>query len=387
MSKKHIDSLKREQIRLRKRTNAVLSMDSTSVKKSRIYHIANPIVSTTTVSSLKTKDYYLILGNGFTIDFLSNLQTVKNGSIDVSNLFKNGELVPWPGNNRPGFLSYKYCPNLWTLGARSNMEKQASIDLIEDVITCANILNKNSRSSDNIYIKAYKELVTYLKALFIYYDNLLDVPNTDITNWGWAKFIKSLYIDPTIGKIHIVTFNYDIWLERVFNKLGLNFSVSNFEVDDKKIVIYKPHGSISFAYKNSRDMDAFEINYNSDSNDGEISEFDLKYDNLTALNTINAIIPPAGDSNRLDFKWAKEIKDRANSIANNLTDKDELIICGISYWHVDRMEIDSLLTSVNPKLDDIKVVNPNPPKVFNAIITTLFDKVIFFNNSQPLTTK
>ncbi|MBP6731660.1 MAG: hypothetical protein KA149_06365, partial [Chitinophagales bacterium] len=128
-------------------------------------------------------------------------------------------------------------------------------------------------------------------------------------------------------------------------------------------------------------------NYTTDSNDGEISEFDLKYENLTALNTINAIIPPAGDSSRLDFRWAKEIRDRAKLIAKELKEKDELIVCGISYWHVDRLEIDSILTSVNPKLDDIKIINPYPPKVFNAIITTLFDKVIFFNNSQPLTVK
>jgi len=331
------------------------------------------------------KNYYLVLGNGFTLDFLSSIQNSTKGNIDVSNLFKNGELVPWPGNNKPGFLSYRHCPNLWTLGARPNMDKKDCVELIEDVITCANILNKNSRSSNNIYIKAYKELVTYLKALFIYYDKLIDVPNTDVANWGWAKFIKGLYQDPDVSKIHIVTFNYDIWLERILKKLSLEFAVSNFETADKKIVIYKPHGSISFSYRTSRVPEAFEINYTSDSNDGEVKEFDLLYENLTALNTINAIIPPAGDSNRLDFKWAKEIRDIAKDVAKNLNETDELIVCGISYWHVDRLEIDSILTSVNPKLDDIKVINPYPPKVFNAIITTLFDKVIFFNDSTPLT--
>lgn len=330
------------------------------------------------------KNYYLILGNGFTIDFLSSIKGLSEGLIDVSNLFKNGELVPWPGNNKPGFLSYRHCPNLWTLGARPNMKKEDCVELIEDVITCANILNKNSRSTSNIYIKAYKELVTYLKALFIYYDKLIDVPNTDVANWGWAKFIKELYHDPNVAKIHIVTFNYDIWLERILKKLSLDFSVSNFENADRKIVVYKPHGSISFSYLTKRDQEAFEINYTTDSNDGELKEFELCYENLTALNTINAIIPPAGDSNRLDFKWAKEIRDTAKDVAKQLNEKDELIVCGMSYWHVDRLEIDSILTSVNPKLEDIKVINPNPPKVFNAIITTLFDKVIFFNDSTPL---
>ena len=330
------------------------------------------------------KNYYLILGNGFTIDFLSNLKTNNVDKIDVANLFKNGELVPWPGNDKPGFLSYKYCPNLWTLGARPNMSNSEAIALIEDVITCANILNQNPRNTTNIYINAYKELVVYLKSLFIYYDKLLDIPNADINSWGWATFLKNLYLDPEVGKIHIVTLNYDVWLERVFRKLSIDFSVSNFEDESKKIIIYKPHGSISFAFKKLRVKDAYNIKYNQDNTGGEISEFELRYDQLSSLNIINAIIPPAGDSSRLDFKWAKEIREKAKSIASELNENDEVIICGLSYWHVDRFEIDSILTSVNPNISDIKVINPYPPKVFNAIITTLFDKVIFFNNSQPL---
>ncbi|MGG7467052.1 hypothetical protein [Chryseobacterium arthrosphaerae] len=102
------------------------------------------------------------------------------------------------------------------------------------------------------------------------------------------------------------------------------------------------------------------------------------------MNLVNAIIPPAGDSSRLDFKWAKEIRDKAKSIASELTKDDELLICGLSYWHVDRLEIDSILTSINPNIEEIKVINPFTPKVFNAIITTLFDKVIFYSNSKPL---
>jgi hypothetical protein len=304
--------------------------------------------------------------------------------VSVSNLFEYGELVSWPGNDKPGFLSYRYCPNLWTLGARPNMNTSDAIALIEDVITCANILNKNPRSTNNIYIKAYKELVTYLKALFIHYDTLLDVPNIDISNWGWLKFLKKLNDSEDVAKIHIVTLNYDIWLERIFRKMGIEFSISNFENDDKKIVIYKPHGSISFDHKVNREKEAFEISYDSDSNDGEISEFNVKYENLTALNSINAIIPPAGDSSRLDFKWAKDIREKARSVASQLNENDELLICGISYWHVDRLEIDSILTSINPKINEIKIINPSTPKVFNAIITTLFDKVIFYKDSQPL---
>src|SRR5690606_13478007 len=103
---------------------------------------------TTDVGSHITNEYsqmkniYIILGNGFTLDFLNSIG--KLDEINARNLFKNGEKVPWPGNNQSGFLSYKYCPNLWNLGARPNSDSNQTIELIEDIITCANILQKNN---------------------------------------------------------------------------------------------------------------------------------------------------------------------------------------------------------------------------------------------------
>ena len=336
---------------------------------------------------MSKKNYYILLGNGFTIDLIKYLSEKKNKAIDVNvaNLFANGELVPWPGNDKPGFLSYRYCPNLWTLGARPNMSNEDAINLIEDIITCANILHKNNKKSENIYIKAYKELVTYLQALFVYYNKQININTEDISEWSWYQFLNKIYNSEEVDKIHIITFNYDIWLERIFKKHNIDFSVSNIdeEANNKKIIIYKPHGSISFSHKVKREKEAFDIRYDSDSNDGEIIDFKINYEN-DSLNLINAIIPPAGDSSRLDFKWAKEIRDKAKLIASELTKEDELLICGLSYWHVDRLEIDSLLTNINPNIEEIKVINPFTPKVFNAIITTLFDKVIFYSNSKPL---
>lgn len=331
-----------------------------------------------------SKNYYILLGNGFTIDLINFLTERKTRNVNVKNLFSNGELVPWPGNDKPGFLSYRYCPNLWTLGARPNMSDSEAIDLIEDIITCANILHRNNKKSKNIYIKAYKELVTYLQALFVYYNNQINIDGEEFSEWPWFKFLNKLYNSPDVSKIHIVTFNYDIWLERILKKQNIGFDISNLEDSGKKIIIYKPHGSISFSHKVKKPKEAFEIRYDSDSNDGKMDEFSLKYEEIDALNSVNAIIPPAGDSNRLDFKWAKEIKDKAKNIAQNLNKEDELLICGLSYWHVDRLEIDSILTSINPDIEEVKVINPFTPKVFNAIITTLFDKVIFYSNSKPL---
>jgi hypothetical protein len=329
------------------------------------------------------KDLFIILGNGFSIDFLNHLKSDVTVPSDISltNLFENGELVPWPGDDSPGFLSYKHCPNLWTLGARSNLDATKTINLIENIITCANTLNKQSRNVDSIYIRAYKELVTYLKALFIYYNNKISVPNIDLSSWGWCKYLINANRNIGIGKIHIVTLNYDIWLERILKKHDIRF----IESTNEKIMIYKPHGSISFAHNITKIKDVFEVDYKQDIMDGKISEFSVNYEELTALNSINAMIPPAGDSNRLDFEWASEIRKSILNASKNLKDCDELIICGTSYWHVDRLEVDGILTSISADISDVKVVNPSSPEVFNAVITTLFTNVKFFKDSSPLT--
>lgn len=331
------------------------------------------------------KDVFIILGNGFSIDFLNHLKTLdpKAGEISLSNLFENGELVPWPGDGNPGFLSYKHCPNLWTLGARPNLDAKSTIDLIENIITCANALNNRPRSVDSIYMRAYKELVTYLKALFIFYNDKINVPNINLESWGWNKYLVELSANESINKVHIVTLNYDVWLERILKKNDIEYSISKFE-KDKKVIVYKPHGSISFSHSTTKVKEVFEIGYEQDVLDGKLSEFSVEYDNLTALNSINAMVPPAGDSNRLDFEWASEIRKEIIRVSESLNDNDELIICGTSYWHVDRQEIDRILTSIGTEISDVKVVNPYSPEVFNAVITTLFTNVKFFKDATPL---
>ena len=237
------------------------------------------------------------------------------------------------------------------------------------------ILQKNNRDETNIYIRAYRELSTYLYALFVHYDRQIDVPNINLENWGWTSYLKKLNDSPDIGKVHIVTFNYDIWLEKVLQKLNINFDIVGFNNIDSKFKIYKPHGSISFVHKVKKVVEDFKIDYDTDTNDGNISEFEIRYTGLDALNKINAIIPPAGDSSRLDFKWASVVRESAIEQAKSLTDSDEVVFCGMSYWHVDRLEIDSILTNISPEISNVRVINPSPPRILNAVMT-IFAKLI-----------
>ena len=341
------------------------------------------------------KSVTIILGNGFTIDFLNFLGTsgINVSKIDVSNLFKNGENVPWPANDMPGFLSYKHCPNLWTLGARPFLEKNEASDLIEDIITCSNSYFKTwglkrrdfYNNNSPIYIQANAELIAYLYCLFIYYDSLLSFDKSHILNWGWSKYFLNLYNDPEITAVHIVTLNYDIWLERILKELNIIFNIACFGKTNSKFQIYKPHGSISFQHKKPlKDKIAYGIRVIDPMPELDISNFSVEYTGLKPCNLVCALIPPAGDSNRLSYKWSECIKQDIKEKVQKLNKEDELIICGISYWHVDRLEIDSILTEITPELDCIKIINPYPPHSLNAVITTLFKNVIFYTHCDNL---
>ena len=314
------------------------------------------------------KKIFIILGNGFSIDFLQYLAQFDEKAtrkIDVKNLFKFGETIGTPWDDRPGFLSYKNCPALWTLGARPNSTVEESTALIEEIITCANMffdfvnepeqkekrLELTSSSVDRLYLRAYSELIVYLHHLFSCYDKQITdelISNFLVseTRWGWLQFFKSLSTKK-YDKITFITYNYDVWLERILKSLNIPFSLSGFSDSQLNIEIIKPHGSISFV-PNGKEDTAYSINYQLDFDGFPLEKLELKYNNLTRCSR-GAIIPPAGDSVRLELTapWAQQLRTEAKKAAQKITANDDVILCGLSYWYVDRKEIDELLISLN----------------------------------------
>jgi len=339
------------------------------------------------------KRLFIALGNGFTIDFLSYIG--KKDEIDVVNLFRHGAEVPWPSTGMPGFLSFKHCPHLWNLGARPNMDASNAMQLIEDIITCVNVyasrdnktpLGRDYRPND-IYMYAYKELLQYLKHLFIFYNNKIKDISSSIKSWPWLKFIKNAYEQDYYSEIVIVTYNYDIWLERVLQKCKIPFNVCMSSDDSRgKINILKPHGSISFLHKKEMDKDSYTINYDKELLDGSTEDFVIGYQNLDHNYLVSALIPPAGESERFKRAWARNIRKEAKSKAMDLKDEDEMIVCGLSYWHVDRAELDELFVSCDPLLN-VTMVNPNPQRTISAVLTSIFSNYITYPGSDVLKEK
>lgn len=340
------------------------------------------------------KKLFIALGNGFTVDFLHHIN--RKDEIDVVNLFRRGAEVPWPTTRMPGFLSFKHCPHLWNLGARPNMDADSAMQLIEDIITCVNVYaSKEKRNPvgheyrpNDIYIYAYKELLQYLKHLFIFYNRKIeDIPDS-AENWPWLQFIKHANESDYYSEIVIVTYNYDIWLERILQKFDIPFNVGMIGENDPqvKINILKPHGSISFTHKQKMDKDSYSIKLDNELLDGSTDEFTVSYENLDDNYLVSALIPPAGESSRFNHTWASQIRGTAKHKATRLDKNDEMIICGLSYWHVDRAELDELIVSCDPLLN-VTMINPNPKRTINAVLTSIFSNFVTYSGSATLKEK
>lgn len=344
------------------------------------------------------KKLLLILGNGFTIDFIKHIE--KEDEIDVRNLFRLGHNVKFPDTGQPGFLSHRHCPSLWLLGARPNKNGSENMSIIEEIITCSNMLfeylelakeDKNRLKliefdNQSEYIKAYSELIAYLKYLFIEYNQKISDKDIDgfITKseWGWIPYLKNAYESRAFESISVITYNYDIWLERILNRLGIEYNLCGFEEKKCKVNIVKPHGSISFVPASGKNR-LYNINYKIDSAGTDISQMKIEYADLEQYDK-SYLVPPAGDSSRRKTDtWAATLRTCALDTIQELGENDEAIICGMSYWHVDRKELDELLINLNQN-SNVMLVNPNPPKELNAVLVSLFNKYTVFTSAETL---
>ncbi len=207
-------------------------------------------------------------------------------------------------------------------------------------------------------------------------------------DWPWLKFIKYANDSAYYSEIVIVTYNYDIWLERLLTKFLIPFDIGVIGNNNQKskITILKPHGSISFTHKQEMDKDSYAIKLDNELLDGSSNDFTVRYDSLENNYLVSALIPPAGDSSRFNHTWATEIRGKAKEKASKLDKNDEMILCGLSYWHVDRAELDELLVSFDPLLN-VTMVNPNPQRTINAVLTSVFSNFITYSGSETLKEK
>ena len=79
------------------------------------------------------------------------------------------------------------------------MRAEDAMSLIEDIITCVNVYASRKKVAEigsyrpnDIYIHAYKELIQYIKHLFVFYDGQIQDMPESAQEWPWLQFIKQV---------------------------------------------------------------------------------------------------------------------------------------------------------------------------------------------------
>ncbi|MGM3173299.1 hypothetical protein [Dickeya lacustris] len=335
----------------------------------------------------------IVFGNGVTIDLIKNLN--KDSDIEPTDLFRFGDVVKWPATDEPGFLSPRFCPNLWRLGARPGLNRKESYKIIEELITVINlyatlpkktVMTKTQKQNSQVfstYIHAYHELVSYLRELFINYNSKVSDVELKNVDWGWKDYLLRLDKNDDIEKVDIITYNYDIFLERVLDILNIKFSIPGIKQNGGKFNIYKPHGSIGFLHKKNLPKGDYNIPSSYSINNGSLADIYNDYINLTLYMPAIPLIPPAGEADRFGQYWAKEIRDMLIEEVSSFNDRDEFIICGLSYWHVDRSEIDEIIRNINCDVK-MRMINPGNVEGLSSVLSMVFDNYIHHSSSKIL---
>lgn len=77
------------------------------------------------------------------------------------------------------------------------------------------------------------------------------------------------------------------------------------------------------------------------------------------------------------------LKRKATEIAKQIDAKDDVVLCGISYWHVDRREVDELLINLNQDVE-FTFINPSPPRDLNAVLMSIFKNYVHQSSSSHI---
>ncbi|EGO7905791.1 hypothetical protein FHH44_27310, partial [Escherichia coli] len=114
-----------------------------------------------------------------------------------------------------------------------------------------------------------------------------------------------------------------------------------------------------------------------------ISKFECRHENLSLYMPLIPIIPPAGEAHRYAQNWANSIKESIEATMESYNPNDDFFICGISYWHVDRAEIDAIIRKINSDVN-VRMINPGNVDGLSAILGMVFNSYVHHSSSEVL---
>lgn len=291
-------------------------------------------------TSMKKPKIALIIGNGFSMSYSYYANLGEQWDTQKPLSWK----IPCPTTQQP-FLS--------SLPRLTKVIEEASEEL----------------SDFEIFKKtlSYPDFTTTLEArhyLTIAFSNyaLLQASSLDgHSDWSWYRWLKE-HKSNIIGALSL---NYDLLLENILKKEGVEFFSFQENHHGYGIPLVKPHGSVDF------DISSQAISYTPtyplrnfvDLNNTPITRLESK-DLLFPRRQALCIVP--NEANKYaDYQWVKPANE---VLKNTLKECTHCLFIGISYFECDRPEIDSIIDSL-PDSTQVIIANPSPPiEMVNKVV-------------------
>jgi hypothetical protein len=286
-----------------------------------------------------TKDTFLIVGNGISIDFSKTFSTFGlHPSRPLSNL-ENQEKVD---------INYflKYIPDIENLLLTvNNKMRDNHFEAIEEYF--------NSILDTPDFYKKETQLQNFLMVLYGIFQKEANM--LDYSEWKWTK-----YFNKNAERIALVaSFNYDLLLETAIKNSNNTYNRLRSNESPGDIKIFKPHGSIDFDLSGLIGIPNF---------DPRIHEvYNNNSDSVTVISSnkwkeprmqVDIIPPNSTNYHRNKRAWIDEgYKESLMLLKQNRI--KHVIIAGHSYGQADREEINELINNITFKAN-FYFVNPYP---------------------------
>lgn len=283
------------------------------------------------------RDILLIAGNGLAID-LRSCHPDALAEWDTSSPLS--WTTPTPG--KPELPLRDAFPVL--RDAISGLSGDASTDFER-----LSLLHSAAKATHNI--KLIAELRHRLAIAFAYYQAEADRVLPD--NWPLGAFLRGVS-----GRLlGMVSFNYDLTLESLIELQGHKCTHVGVANQPRGIPITKPHGSIDYVFQDwviSGAPPVYPLRNFMEQTDAPIKR--LPREGLLVPRYSAEIVVPSEHSLYQGYQWVKLGRLWLRWIAQHIR---VVVIVGLSYWHVDRPEIDAVLDALEPSAV-VVIVDPAP---------------------------
>lgn len=184
------------------------------------------------------------------------------------------------------------------------------------------------------------------------------VDRVDLRAWRWAEWLKRMR-----GNLElIVSFNYDLVVERACETVGLLFERIQAQPTGagNAAVLFKPHGSIDFDVSSRFVRLGFTYPFG---DRWVVTDCDFPIELARTSDLLNPrmcadIVLPGERSALAQVQWVAPFY---RQVKLQLRHVDYCVLAGLSYWLPDRFEIDNIVDALHPTAI-VVVANPDPPK-------------------------